>query len=416
MNEQVLNRKRYANGNIEKALFLASVFFLPLWQIVSYVCWGLLVCLFIMKREPMQFHFKIFRAYYVFFLLHLIGVFISNHFADAWSDLAVKIPLILFPLIFSPLLNQNIIGKVKSFFCYGTLAATIYLMIRALVNYEETGNTGCFYYINYSTYLHPTFFTIFLNVSLLFLFEKLAFKKFQNAAEKYLIVAQIIFFLFNVYLALARLSEATVIITLAFYVFLLLKHKSYLIKGAVFIGILLIATILVFNNSRFQQFKDANVDEHNPDKTSLDTTYFNSTRTRIILFETGLAVFKNHFITGTGLANYDEDFKTYLKENNYPYLARKFTGPHNQYLETAILLGVPGLILLVYLYIGNIFKFLRKENNLAASFVLIFAINALGEYTLRASGILIFCLLIVMFENMGALFPPVLDHQNKTPV
>jgi O-antigen ligase len=399
---------------VEKYVLLASVFFLPLVQPLSYICWGLLIVSFLFRRKTVHFNFKIFWAYYIFFFLHVIGVLVSSHKPEALNDLLVKAPLILFPVIFSPLMDDETIRKVKSIFCYGSFAAAIYAFTNAFIEYKRTGQMSQFYYTGYSTYLHPTLFTIFMNVSLLFLFEKLVRKDFKSAAEKITCIVMIVFFILNVYLASARLSQVAVLITLAFYAFLLIRQKSYLVKSIVVTGIILTAVVLIFSNDRFLQLKDMRLDEHGDQITNSDTAYFNSTRTRVVLFEAGLDVFKKHAIIGTGLADYDQDFKNYLSEHNYPYIAGKFTGPHTQYLETAILLGIPGLIMILYLYIGNVFKFLRRKNNLAAAFVLVFTINALGEYTLRASGILIFCLLITAFECQGINYGSYNENEIRT--
>ena len=391
------------NKDLEINLLLISVFFLPLYQIPSYVCWAILLVMHFIRKKKFEMNWSVFWPFYLFFALHSIGVMLSNDLAAALMELMVKVPLVLFPLVLFPVIQKDQIEKLKSVFTYGCLAQCLFVFSQALIQYSHSGSNAFFYYTMYTTYLHPTYFTLFLNIAFLFLIEKIFFKRYKSNAEIYFSVSMMIFFLLNIYLASARLSQMAVIISISFYIFLLIRKKHFVIKSAFVLAALGVAVIAVISNNRFQQLKDFNRTIQNTDAEVSDTTYYNSTRGRIILLEAGFSVFKDHALIGTGLANYDRDFNGYLENHGYHYLADNYTGPHSQYLETAILLGIPGLLLVLYLYIGNIFRFLKMRNYLAASFILIFTINGIGEYTFKASGILIFCFVVVLFERQDWL-------------
>ena len=390
-------------NDLENKLLLTSVFFLPLYQFASYLCWAFLLLLHLSRKRKFEFNLTVFWSFYLFFALHCIGVVLSNELSAAFQELVVKVPLVLFPLVLFPVIKNDQIENLKSVFVYGCLAQCLFVFIQALINYSQSGSNAYFYYTMYTTYLHPTYFTLFLNVAFLFLIEKIFFRWYKSKAEIYLSIGMMIFFLLNIYLASARLSQMAVIISISFYIYLLIRKKHVALKSVFVLAVLGVAVIAVIGNNRFQQLKDFNRTDQNPGKEVSDTTYYNSTRGRIILMEAGFSVFKDHAFIGTGLANYDRDFKGYLERNGYFYLADNYTGPHSQYLETAILLGIPGLLLLLYLYIGNVFKFLKRRNFLASAFILIFAVNGFGEYTFKASGILIFCFVVVLFERQDWL-------------
>src|SRR5437016_4561385 len=127
------------NKGLENNLLLTSVFFLPLYQIPCYACWALIVLLRLTRKRELKINRKIFWALYLFFALHCVALFRSPHLPDALSELAVKTPLILFPVFFFPLLVKETMEKLKIALCYGCLAACLFVFIKALIKFGETG-------------------------------------------------------------------------------------------------------------------------------------------------------------------------------------------------------------------------------------------------------------------------------------
>lgn len=387
---------------LENVLAL-SVFFLPLFQVASLICWGLLLIVWIYQKKYKNIFSNLksnpqLALFFSLYLFYLIGMFWTEDKKAGWEDLSIKIPLLIFPVIFSSInLSKESYRKTGIALIAGCTVALLICFFHSLSLYIETGDIKKFYYVIFSIFLHPTYFTMYLNLALLFLVQ-------DTVSENKIILHSgkiriLLFFILmtGVILLNARLAMTTVFITL--FVFgiaeTIKRNKTKQLLMRFIIQIVLIVGIvfsLLRLYNRFDQIANV-VQNKNSTDGVLDTAahvYYNSTVTRLALMKNGITVFKNNFIFGVGSGDVIQESVKELNRSKLDYLSKHYTGAHNQYLQTAMSIGIFGLILLVLCITFPLVDYYRSKNYLAICFVIIVFINAFGDTILRASSLYFF--------------------------
>ena len=380
-----------------------SVFFLPLLQPVSLICWGLLLIILFVKGEMYNLIINLRKnPGLVFFCLlyffYLIGMLWTHDMKSGADDLLIKLPLLIFPVLFSSFgLTEKSFKKISIALISGCALALIICFFHSLKLYSETGDQHKFFYTSFSVFLHPTYFTMYLNLALLMICKN-TFSE-ENKIFQSKIISVLLFFIMmaGVILLNARLAMVTVFITLIIFVVaeainqkkLYTLFPRFIIQAA--LVVIVFFSLIQFNN-RFVQISEA-IQERKDTTAVLDTAtqvYYNSTTIRIALFKNSLNVFKDNFFAGVGTGDVMPESVNQLERSGQHYLADHFTGAHNQYLQTAMSLGVFGLLLLILCIIFPLKDFFKSKNYLGICFVIIVLINALGDTILRASSLYFF--------------------------
>ena len=118
-----------------------------------------------------------------YFLVHLIGTFYSSNLSYAFFDLQIKLPFLLFPLLLmTPLQRPSAPSVLKFFFIAGCSIAAMWCFLAAVISYFEIHNPSNFFYSPYSRFMHVTYFSMYMNLCILFLIDDLTviFRKFLN--------------------------------------------------------------------------------------------------------------------------------------------------------------------------------------------------------------------------------------------
>jgi O-antigen ligase len=384
-------------------ILAVSVFLLPFFQIASLILWGILIIVLLAKGEFRNTFSKLKKypgllLFIMLYLFYLTGMLWTEDYSSGLEDLEIKLPLLIFPLIFCNLkLTTETYKKVGVALLTGCSLAIFICFFHSLSLYLETDDVHKFFYTSFSFILHPTYFTMYLNLALLIVCHNTIYESeriFHSA-----ILRAIIFFILitGVVLLNSRLAMSATFLTLLFFVVaesvkdtrLRSMFPRFIIQSL--LVVVLFFTLIKFNN-RFVQISDA-IQEQKDTTAVLDTSthiYYNSTTIRLGLFKNSIQVFKNNFLFGVGTGDVINESVKELNHSHLEYLAEHYTGAHNQYLQTAMSLGIFGLLLLIATILYPLTEYIRSKNFLAVSFVFIIAINALGDTVLRASSLYFF--------------------------
>ena len=140
--------------NLTEKLLMVSVFFLPSFQVISLICWILILILEFTKSGSLVKLKSISRnPFYslliLLYLFYLVGMLWTDNFALGLEDLQIKIPLFLFLLFNSKILNQ-LSNSMKQ---------------------QKLASTKIFFLIVVVVVRHSRRFRFFLFVSLNFLYK-----------------------------------------------------------------------------------------------------------------------------------------------------------------------------------------------------------------------------------------------------
>ncbi len=393
-----------------------SVFFLPIFQIVSIVCWGILIFTVVFQNDYKNLFQKLksypqLSLFILLYLFYLTGMLWTDDKKEGWDDLIIKLPLLIFPILFSTIkFSVDSFRKTGIALVAGCALAIFIGLFHSYSLFLDSNDVQKFFYISFSVFLHPTYFTMYLNLALLFIcYDTLNDKKTIFHSGKVRIT---LFFLLmiGVILLNARLAMLITFFTLIVFIFAeSFKRKSilkfvprFLIQAILIIGIFI---FLIRFDNRFVQITEA-IQNHQDTTAVFDSTakvYYNSTTIRMGLFKNSVNVFKDNFLTGVGTGDVIHESVKKLDRSHLNYLAKRFTGAHNQYLQTAMSLGIFGLLLLVFCIIFPLKDYLKSKYYFGICFVIIVLINALGDTVLRASSLYFFsffgCFIYVNFKK-----------------
>ena len=205
----------------------------------------------------------------------------------------------------------------------------------------------------------------------------------------------ILYFISISILLASKTAMFAVFITILFYLSMALvksnKFKSF--GWVLFISCVVIsfpAIKIIKSTDRYIQLENAVHDFKNLDISSIKGEKLNSSTERIAFWVGGLHVFKDNWKLGVGTGDLKSSCIEEYKRLNFEYGVKEFNNMHCQYLQTGIMLGIPGLLLLILMWVYPFFKSLFRREILYASFLLIIIINALTASLLTASGVLFY--------------------------
>jgi O-antigen ligase len=337
------------------------------------------------------------------YLFYLAGILFTRHSNDAWGYAENKLSFLLFPLIFSfrPSFKLEF-GPPVLGLSIGVLAASIYGVIHSFSLFLKSGwDLNHFVSVNVSPIHHPTYFAFFIITAVCGCW--LLFRKNEFPVNVGWLVG---YSLFCGVMLLLCLSLASLI-----YLFLLigtigivLVWRKFGLLWAVIVSILL--PVLFYGTSQFIPRVKFEVNNGlsamgifltNPvkyvrskpgDKTGNEV--------RLVMWTATLLEINEHPL-GVGTGNVDEHLSQRLKALGQIELSKQDENghirynPHNQFLQTALEIGLIGLMVLIVYVIGLMRMAWKHKNWLLAIIASGLVFNALFESVLqRQSGIVFF--------------------------
>ncbi|MDD3961588.1 MAG: O-antigen ligase family protein [Bacteroidales bacterium] len=383
--------------------FAGIAFFLPLFSPVSDLLTYVVFAVFIVTHlsEPGTSRIRLRDARFsiltgiALFLLTFFHLFTGTNKGAIVEQLDQYMAILIFPLslaFFSsgesyPRRMQSILN----FTLAGTIVTTLVLYAAAFLRFIETHTAVEFYYIKLGNGLHPSYMSMLVVLALAIVLDGWLAKKWINRNRKLvrplLWIAAGWLIIFNTLLA----SKAGIIVqTLVLLLFALKEIQKKDFRRLIGLSAMLITSLVMipfafpFTFSRF---------------VALEETLGNSlirnewveketTNSRLLGWDAAMDIIIEHPITGVGPEKVQHALKNSYEENGLGYGNRN---PHNQYLQTWLELGLPGLIILLMLAVIPGWYALREKNYLHIAFLLIVFIHMLFESTLeRRLGVMIF--------------------------
>jgi O-antigen ligase len=275
----------------------------------------------------------------------------------------------------------------------------VYSLLFALVMYEtlalwryigQSENSWQFEFLasRFSIFMHRSYFACYLVIGIILIFE--------NIRSAYSISSVVLISFFSVGVLQTESKAGIVCLFLVFvfqfYSLLKLKHKKF--NWILTFSIFLFSTILLTNNpikSRFESMFDAVGNMQTKNNNSVE-----SNTARIIMWNTSLDVWKENFLFGTGTGDYDDELTAKNIEYKNFGVARERLNSHNQFLNSAVQLGLVGFLVLLMIFISSYFFSDKKLWQLLI--LVVFSINFLVESFLETqAGIVLFVVLLTLF-------------------
>ncbi|MDR1112320.1 MAG: O-antigen ligase family protein, partial [Bacteroidales bacterium] len=181
-------------------------------------------------------------------------------------------------------------------------------------------------------------------------------------------------------------SKAGVLIGLLIFLLLFVLwlnwHKKRYLLTASLVVILLSSMVILFSHIhlpyRFQKAWMAISQPHDELNHSHDGTLM-----RIAVWQTSWQLGKANLPFGTGTGDVKKILLNSYASQDMDFILEKQLNSHNQYLQTFVVLGIPGLLALVLWLVLPFYMAVKKRALLYALFLLIVSLNMLVESMLE---------------------------------
>lgn len=325
------------------------------------------------------FHSPIALLFLSFYLLHAVGILWTTNPSAGFFDLQVKLSLLIFPVIFSTRpLEKHAVDRIFIFFILGCAASCTILFIRAAFSYLLNGENH-FLYVEFSYFIHPGYFSMYLNFSLIYLLFYFQPTAWITERIRLLCIA---LFCITIVLLSSKIGYLTLLLSVSGWViYTVLKRKKYLHAA---IGILLAAGLMITGikcfpliaariNTTLQTLTSGNPDKANEESTAV----------RINIWKAAARLSTEHPVLGQGTGGAQPALMNAYKKEGIKRALDLNLNAHNAYLQVLVSLGFAGLLLLLAaLFIPGIIA-IKNRNWIYFFFVSLLMFNFIPESSLE---------------------------------
>lgn len=345
--------------------------------------------------------FKLF-LFLLYYIIYLLGAIYSSDSEIVKTGLLLKIPFVLFPLIFcasAKIFTERLLYSIFYIFVFACIAGSLFLLANGLWQYNKYGQYWLLLYTNFSLFFHPSYYGLFINFALaLLLFYAVKQYKIMKWVHKVVLIGLALFFLLIIVLLNSKaifVSTALIIITgLAYITFIQKRYKLGLL-----LAILLSAVVAFSVISYPTAFKRVSLTIKGFYSKDFSVQETNATFTRLQVWQTAGKVAGENIWLGLGPGDVSHTLVERYKEKGFHFVAAQNLNAHNQFLQTLLVSGLFGLLALLTL-IGMPFYFLRNSPYflLIVFFTIIITVNFFVESMLqRQAGVVFFTFFSAFF-------------------
>ena len=381
---------------------LAFAFMLPIWPAflpvlilvlgLNWIVAGNFIPLFRRKVS-----YKYCLLFISLFVLYLVGLFYSCNISNGWKEISTKLSLIIFPLLYfgSEKIEESGFKKIFLWFVYGCVAAALICFAIATYNFFYTkylnahGAKEWDFGVNWflkdrlSFGLHPSYRAMYFVMALGCIFF-LRGNFFSYKWMRY-------FFPFILFLAVILFASKAGIITmclLGIYVgwkFIFHEKKVRMVLTGILI-FLSVFFALYFFAPQFQLRFDAAWKAVSGNADARDSN--ESTAVRMEVWHAARQIISANVLIGVGTGCTENALKTEYKNEGLQSVYDEGLNTHNQFLQTIITIGLPGILSLASMLLFPLVKSLKEKKHLYTFFILLFVINIMVEAMLeRQAGV-----------------------------
>ncbi len=309
----------------------------------------------------------------LFYLWHIIGYFYSINKGVALFDFEVKLSILIFPLLFMNKYSILNLKKLSKIYVIISIIYGITILCNSLISFYMSGQI--LYYSDFSIFLHPSYYTMYLDLSIIFSIGLIINNK--NIKKRIFYFISLIILITNIYFADSKSGYIATIIVLAYILLYFGLKKNKIITISFFLLFLALSFLVVKNNYRFQSLLNNIYNYNNILKNPENKN--SSTSMRILAWNASYQIIKENTIIGVGSGDIKTELNKKYKELKYNYLIKYNLNSHNQFLETWLGQGIIGFVLLLLVFIIPFIDAIKRKNILLQSFLLLIFINFLFE-------------------------------------
>ena len=340
-------------------------------------------------------------------LTYSISFFWTEDLIEGIKNLEVLAPLLIFPVVMAMAKKVEIsLENILKVFVYAVISI---LLINFVIAIFRTLDYGFFFkdpqhtviYNNFlyhgfasGTGIHPSFLTLFACFSIMILLNpesmQLGFSRNSKIMMVIILAAGII---------LLQAITVTFATIAALSVIFLFKMKKPNIKYSIYLSLVLLL-VIVFSYILFIKLDwTRNIVSYNLESY----TGWNSVNLRLALWEAAGKAISQNVPWGVGIGDAQHVLLEKFHEMNFHFAAINNYQPHNQFLYSWLMAGLPCVLATILLFVTMVRSAIRKQNHLYLGLVIVFIIFCLTDIPLSRNKPLVFLIFFTyLFEFLDS--------------
>lgn len=413
-----MSKKSFSKIYFYLLLFIAATLCFPKVNAINNIGIILLALVWIIEGQWREkwYNFtqnKIILLTSSFFLIHVLGLFYTQNIDRGLNILLDYAPLVVFSLVLctiDPLKKQQL-KAIIAVFVLACFVATLLCVGYALQIYfspESLYHATCDYWF-YDLFTRPiSMNSIYFSLYLGFCVFSIGYYLFEYAHKTSLVknILLVVWIGYFIGIMLLLTSRTTLITTLLLgainYVFYVLQKKRtfhfllpVVLCPAIAIGIIMHSSFL---SQRFSDIKNLTAEAVTQDqqqRQAVNLPWTSSSAIRLAIWQSSMEIIENNFFTGVGTGDTQDELVRMYNKNNFIFdKGYRHHNAHNQFIQTMVTIGIPGLLLLVGIFMVSFAQAWKQRSYFYMTFIIYIALNCLTESLLqRQKGIVFFSLI-----------------------
>ena len=341
------------------------------------------------------------------YVVYIAGIIYSANRASALFDLEVKLSFLIIPLIFV-LAGKNIftekrIQTIKLVFVCGALFSTFanllhstYLSMHAYFTLDN------YMYNRLSWGFHPSYAALYMNIAILILFLYLIrrWDTFKTRTKVIFSVTILYFFVFNIFLN-SKMGIIMSALTLLILLVYMVVTKRKFVLGFISLAVFILATVVIMKWTPYISNRLVSAWQSFISYNQTGTHQNDGTTSRLQVWHYASQVAIKNIPAGVGTGDVRSALNAAYIENGFVDGAAMNLNAHNQFLQTWVAIGIPGLSILALIIISLFFSGAKKKNIYILIFTLVLLGNFLVESMLETQAGVIFTIFFLCLYDMG---------------
>jgi O-antigen ligase len=328
-----------------------------------------------------------------------IAFFLWNLLSYAWTEntkqgafnLQVKLPLLGIPLVLASLrFEAKLTRRILAVFVLGLTASGLFMLSRAVYFYfAENKNT--FYYQDFCEHVvHPAYLSMYFCAGIMILFHGILLQSFRPKPWKIISISLSLFFAVIIFLLSSKLGLISMILLFGGYIiYAIIRFKRYVVGISALLvlvaGFFIALKVFPKVGERVHNMTEL-FSSHGP----INPTETESNRVRFLIWEAATAVVERHPANGVGIGDAQDSLMAEYKTRGMTGAMEKNLNAHSQLFQTAVETGIPGLILLLLIFIAPVAYGLRRQFGFSVLIASLIFLNIAPEAMLEAQAGVIF--------------------------
>ena len=315
-----------------------------------------------------------------FYAVYVVSLIYTEHTYAGLSFLLRKAPLLLFPLCALLVDTGHIKNTHRRLLCYFFTAS---LLVKFLIRVGiKVFVQHSYSFISSFDPVHHTYMALYLMFALVFLYsEWCTFRQELPKAVKVLIPVAAVFLLCYVVFVMSRTGIAGVVVIGA----AVIAHQIF-VKKHVRDGLIAMIVIAAIGVSVYLWLPE---NYRRVSRTLEEVGKGDKSDMRFFIMESAVEMIGDNMPFGLGVGDRDSVMLAYYKTKDVEYAITANYNPHNMYLDALLVVGIPGLALMLAILVVPAVVAFRRWDLTMLGFLFTVAFSGLFEAILdRQMGIM----------------------------